>query len=350
MNRLKGQNKTHLQWVDHTKLLACALVVLGHFAQSMVRAGILPDTVAYTLCNSALYTFHVPLFFICSAYLYRRFTVLRTCRDYARHVGKKALALGVPYFTFAGANYALKLLFPAGVNMAEERGPVAYFFLNPPAPFWYLPVLFLFFVLIPPAGKKGSLALIALGLCTYFICGLSAAAVLPGCVRSLLQNLIWFAMGLALANAPADLLRKKPLPLLLGTGFLLLAGITFTLLRGNRALLLLCGLLACGAVLSAMQLWHPGEKLRRALNLCSRDTFPIYLLHTICAAPVRSLLLHFGVQNPVVHIALGLAASFLLPMAAGRIAARVPVFNFFLYPTRYILKKQAAPCAAVGEP
>lgn len=131
---------------------------------------------------------------------------------------------------------------------------------------------------------------------------------------------------------------------------MLLAGITFTLLRGNRALLLLCGLLACGAVLSAMQLWHPGEKLRRALNLCSRDTFPIYLLHTICAAPVRSLLLHFGVQNPVVHIALGLAASFLLPMAAGRIAARVPVFNFFLYPTRYILKKQAAPCAAVGEP
>lgn len=231
MNRLKAQNKTHLQWVDNTKLLACALVVLGHFAQSMVRAGILPDTVAYTLCNSALYTFHVPLFFICSAYLYRRFTVLRTCRDYARHVGKKALALGVPYFTFAGANYALKLLFPAGVNMAEERGPVA-----------------------------------------------------------------------------------------------------------------------CGAVLSAMQLWHPGEKLRRALNLCSRDTFPIYLLHTICAAPVRSLLLHFGVQNPVVHIALGLAASFLLPMAAGRIAARVPVFNFFLYPTRYILKKQAAPCAAVGEP
>ena len=97
-------------------------------------------------------------------------------------------------------------------------------------------MLFLFFVLIPPAGKKGSLALIALGLCTYFICGLSAAAILPGCVRSLLQNLIWFAMGLALANAPADLLRKKPLPLLLGTGFLLLAGITFTLLHGNRAL------------------------------------------------------------------------------------------------------------------
>ena len=139
-----------------------------------------------------------------------------------------------------------------------------------------------------------------------------------------------------------------------GTALAVLLGLCLALgiIKALRPLWrpLLCGLLACGAVLSAMQLWHPGEKLRRALNLCSRDTFPIYLLHTICAAPVRSLLLHFGVQNPVVHIALGLAASFLLPMAAGRIAARVPVFNFFLYPTSYILKKQAAPCAAVGEP
>ncbi len=62
MNGLKVQNKARLQWVDDTKLLACVLVVLGHFAQSMVRAGILPDTAAYTLCNSALYTFHVPVF------------------------------------------------------------------------------------------------------------------------------------------------------------------------------------------------------------------------------------------------------------------------------------------------
>ena len=255
----------------------------------------------------------------------------------------------MPYFTFAGANYALKLLFPAGVNMAEERGPVASLFPNPPAPFWYLPVLFLFFVLIPPAGKKGSLALIALGLCTYFICGLSAAAVLPGCVRSVLQNLIWFAMGLALANAPADLLRKKSLPLLLGAG-IFIAGRNY-LYPAPRQPGAFAAVWTAGLRSGAIRYTTvaPGHKAMPGVNLCSRDTFPIYLLHTICAAPVRSLLLHFGVQNPVMHIALGLAASFLLPMAAGRIAARVPVFNFFCTHPLYS-KKQAAPCAAVGEP
>ena len=349
MNGYAIQNKTYLQWIDDTKLLACVLVVLGHFAQSMVRAKIVPGTAFYTVCNNALYTFHVPLFFICSAYLYRRFTTFHTGRDYARHVGKKALALGVPYFTFAGANYVLKLLFPSGVNITEERNLLTYFFLNPPAPFWYLPVLFLLFVLIPPAGKKGSLALTALGVCTYFVSSLPTLAGLPGSVRSILQNLVWFAIGLVLANTSTDLLHKKSLPILLGAGFFILAGITFTQFSNNQALALLCGLLACGAILSAMLQWHPNKKLRRALALCSRDTFPIYLLHTMCAAPVRSLLLHFGIQNPAVHIVLGLAASFLMPIAIGRIAARVAVFDFFLYPTRYILKKQAAPCAAARE-
>lgn len=206
MNRLEAQNKTHLQWVDHTKLLACVLVVLGHFAQSMVRA----------------------LLYLCRCELCAEAAVPRRSQ-YGRGTGAGGLLFPKP----AGA-------------LLVSTGAVSLFRTD------------------PPAGKKGSLALIALGLCTYFICGLSAAAVLPGCVRSVLQNLIWFAMGLALANAPADLLRKKSLPLLLGAGFLLLAGITFTLLHGNRVLSLLCGLLACGAVLSATQLWHPDTKLCQA--------------------------------------------------------------------------------------
>ena len=130
MNRLKGQNKTYLQWVDNTKLLACALVVLGHFAQSMVRAGILPVTAAYTLCNSALYTFHVPLFFICSAYLYRRFTVLRTCRDYARHVGKKALALGVKLLKVLKANQEIFFKIKPGRNGGIQLASVKSLLLS----------------------------------------------------------------------------------------------------------------------------------------------------------------------------------------------------------------------------
>lgn len=292
MNRLKAQNKTHLQWVDHTKLLACVLVVLGHFAQSMVRA----------------------LLYLCRCELCAEAAVPRRSQ-YGRGTGAGGLLFPKP----AGA-------------LLVSTGAVSLFRTD------------------PPCGQKGQLGSDRPGVMYLFhLRSLSCGCTARLCAQRV-AKLDLVCHGTGTGQCACRFIAQKVAAAAVGRRILLLAGITFTLLHGNRVLSLLCGLLACGAVLSATQLWHPDTKLCQALNLCSRDTFPIYLLHTICAAPVRSLLLHFGVQNPVMHIALGLAASFLLPMAAGRIAARVPVFNFFLYPTRYILKKQAAPCAAVGEP
>ena len=35
--------KTREKWVDDVKVIACILVVLGHFFQSMTKANILPE-------------------------------------------------------------------------------------------------------------------------------------------------------------------------------------------------------------------------------------------------------------------------------------------------------------------
>ena len=48
--------------VDYIKLLACILVVLGHFFQSMMKASILPENGLYNWFNSTIYYFQVPLF------------------------------------------------------------------------------------------------------------------------------------------------------------------------------------------------------------------------------------------------------------------------------------------------
>lgn len=36
--------RTREKWVDDVKVIACILVVVGHFFQSMVKASILPDS------------------------------------------------------------------------------------------------------------------------------------------------------------------------------------------------------------------------------------------------------------------------------------------------------------------
>ena len=39
--------RTREKWVDDVKVIACILVVVGHFFQSMVKASILPDSGLY---------------------------------------------------------------------------------------------------------------------------------------------------------------------------------------------------------------------------------------------------------------------------------------------------------------
>ena len=108
--------KTREKWVDDVKVIACILVVLGHFFQSMTKANILPENDLYKWFNTTIYYFHVPLFFICSGYLYQKYSRVNGFKSWKKNVTKKALALGMPYVTFLTATWVLKTVFSGSVN------------------------------------------------------------------------------------------------------------------------------------------------------------------------------------------------------------------------------------------
>ena len=105
--------KTREKCVDDIKVIACILVVLGHFFQSMTKASIMPENDLYKWFNTTIYYFHVPLFFICSGYLYQKYSKVSDFTNWKKNVTKKALAFGVPYVTFTTATWILKRSFPA---------------------------------------------------------------------------------------------------------------------------------------------------------------------------------------------------------------------------------------------
>ena len=144
-------------WVDNVKVLACILVVLGHFFQSMVKAGIIADNDLYQWFNTTIYYFHVPLFFICSGYLYQKYSRVDSAIGWIRNVSKKALVLGVPYFTFSTITWILKTVFGGSVN-DQIGGLGSTLFLHPTSPYWYLYCLFIIFAVTPTfVSKKTSL-------------------------------------------------------------------------------------------------------------------------------------------------------------------------------------------------
>ena len=140
--------RTRKKWVDDVKVIACILVVLGHFFQSMTKANILPENDLYKWFNMTIYYFHVPLFFICSGYLYQKYSKVNDFTSWKKNVAKKALALGVPYVTFSTATWVLKTVFSDSVNKQADS-LLETLVLNPSAPYWYLYALFFIFLITP---------------------------------------------------------------------------------------------------------------------------------------------------------------------------------------------------------
>lgn len=152
---LKCKPKRYL-WVDNLKMFACLLVVIGHLYMSMMAGGwISENNILYCWPIQTVYTFHVPLFFVCSGFLYQ--ATAPNEWNVKKHIGnikKKALALGVPYVTFSTITLLLKNVFATDVNNAAPPF-LKTLLIEPIAPYWYLYTLFLLFCLIPPVIGKG---------------------------------------------------------------------------------------------------------------------------------------------------------------------------------------------------
>ena len=252
-------------WVDDVKVIACVLVVLGHFFQSMVKSDILSNSDLYEWFNTTIYYFHVPLFFICSGYLYQKYSRVNTFLNWQKNIKKKALALGIPYLTFTTITWILKKLFSESVN--DQIGGLGDTLLfHPTSPYWYLYALFFIFLITPTFSnvKKATIGLL----------------------------------------------------------FAFLAKVVI-LIGGGGQMYMLCQ--------QSFQM-----KFGYCFTFLSKYTMPIFLMHTLFAAPMRSFLLKIGIEHVTLHILLGLGVSFLGPIIATWIMKKSKWLEFFLYPNKFI--------------
>ena len=135
-------------WVDYVKVFACILVVLGHFFQSMVKDRIILEGNFYIWFKITIYYFHVPLFFICSGYLYQKYSKVDSWKSWGQNISKKFITLGIPYFVFTFVTWGLKSLF-ASTSYSEIGGLFDTLFVNPIPPYWFLYILFIIFFMTP---------------------------------------------------------------------------------------------------------------------------------------------------------------------------------------------------------
>ena len=98
------------------------------------------------------------------------------------------------------------------------------------------------------------------------------------------------------------------------------------------------GLLACIAVIMMVAGFE--EKLGKGIDFLAKYTMPIFLMNTLFAAPMRSILMKIGIENAVIHVVLGLGISFAGPIMAAWIMKKTKWLEFFLYPNKLIEKQK----------
>lgn len=325
--------KTREKWVDDVKVIACILVVLGHFFQSMTKANILPENNMYKWFNTTIYYFHVPLFFICSGYLYQKYSKVTSVGSWYRNVAKKVLALGVPYATFTTATWVLKKVFSSSVN-DQIGGLRETLFLHPTAPYWYLYALFFIFLVTP---TFNSVKAAAVGL----VVALAAKGlILTGggygvyAVSTVLSNEIWFVLGMSICVFNVQLKGRRIQGAIYGVLFMILSVVVYKAKISGGVIPFAMGLLACVAVI--LMVVGVERRFGRGMDFLAKYTMPIFLMHTLFAAPMRSVLLKLGIGSSVIHVVLGLGISFVGPIIAAWIMKKTKWLEFFLYPNKFV--------------
>lgn len=331
----KATVRTREKWVDDVKVIACILVVLGHFFQSMTKAKILPESDLYGWFNTTIYYFHVPLFFICSGYLYQKYSKVNSVNSWSKNVTKKALTLGVPYATFTTATWVLKKLFSSSVN--DQIGGLGdTLFLHPTSPYWYLYALFFIFLVTPTFNsvKTAAVGLVVALAAKSLILTWGGNSVYA--VSTVLSNEIWFVLGMSICAFNVQLKDRKVQGMICGVLFIILSIVVYMAKISSSAVSFAMGLLACVAVIMLVAGFE--EKFSKDMDFLAKYTMPIFLMHTLFAASLRSVLIKIGIVNPALHVMLGLVISFAGPIMAAWIMKKTKWLEFFLYPNKIIRK------------
>lgn len=339
---MTAQGKNRIVWIDSMKLFACLLVVVGHLYMSMEAGGwISGDAFYYCFPIQTVYTFHVPLFFVCSGYLYQRKKVEFSVRSHINNIKNKALNLGVPYLVFTLTTLILKTIFSDAVN--NQATPVIRtIFWEPVAPYWYLYALFFIFCVIPRQRNKSNLVLVFLisVIARILYVFIPWPFDFPDIIGKVVGNAIWFSFGMILTDCE---LRNKILnKVIMVICFIIGVLLSLIYYRAN------CDSMSVQFIIAAMFVYAfvclfavmIGDKGENIVPKLSKYFMPVFLIHTIVAAGFRTILLKLGINSLAVHFSAGLLVSIFVPILVYEIARRKWWLLFWIEPSKALKIKR----------
>lgn len=332
-------------WPDLAKGVGIVLVVYGHVARGLMKAGILPAEGWTKLVDSWVYSVHMPLFFFLAGLFFLDSLGRQKPLGF---LGGRVDSLVYPYVIWSLLQGSVEVLMSGQANGVARWDEVLNLAV-PRAHFWFL----------------FDLALISVvGMLVY---GLSRQ---PGWLGAVLLGTLLLHLGVGPAGESAFIFsvffaagvfygtRSAPRPSASGAlqalGLLLLA-LAVQYLAHDRLgwryyergpLGLAVSAVSIAAVVACCQ---QAQGLGRRLGLVQlgQASMVIYLMHVLAGSGLRVLLSRgLGLNDPGLHLLAGCLAGLLLPLLADRLLRRWGIDWHVLPPRALRLQPRLAGAAA----
>lgn len=309
---MSGESHKRSAAIDMAKGIAITLVVYGHALRGLVAAGIVPETVGFTLPDYLIYTFHMPLFFVASGYFYPN----AERHGAARFWTSRIETIAYPYllWSLVQAGIQIALSGSGATNNGMAPGRLMTIFWDPISPFWFLYALFFCFafswLLRPVRTVLPAIAAVSF-LAAYF--------TVQGVVADIFYGLLYFSLGLV-ARERGWLGRLSPAWKATGAwigcfGVLALACYALDVPERLPFPAAVTGIAATLVLCLTIEQRRPFSPVVAVLSALGRYSMGIYVMHILVLGLVRTAMLRIlHIAQPAAIVPIAVLAALVLPM------------------------------------
>lgn len=342
-------------WIDVAKGLGILLVVYGHVARGLMNGGVTMDRTWFTTVDSAIYAFHMPLFFLLSGWFFLGSMTRRGPRDY---LATRVATVLYPYVLWSLLQGGIELLMSRYTSNPLQLSAVLALGWAPRAQFWFLYALFLISVIALLMCWRHPRA----GVAALTVTGALLLAVQqrdwPMPAALVASHLMYFAIGAWLGSRalnPSTVSRLAIAGVLIGACALAALMSQPPVAVAWPKLLKLAGatLGVSAAAWLAIQLATSTRTrpVGATLAALGRASMAIFLAHILVASGVRIVLIKgLGLTSPPIHLIAGLVLGTLLPWALWRAVQGRAGMALFELPKAWRQRLAGSPAARPGRP
>ncbi len=338
--------KKRENWLDIAKGIAIIFVVLGHISTSYVNSGYKENILILKWIYNIAYGFHMPLFFVVAGILAEKSS---SQSSIGKQIWKKVIAYGVPYVAFSVADFVFKSVAGSVTNSNVTITELFQIPIVPIGPLWYLYALMIISVIHILLKRmlcenRGAFKIVLAFVGVLYIVakvlpqieGFKGTLLSQSILMDIPRGYLWYLCGVLWGEAIAA--KAKDIKF----AYVLIPVYAILINLGIGGIFTELFFAAFGIFLTICCSMKLSEN--KTLLCLGKNTLPIYLLHGYFIAAIRVVLTKLSlpmVSGLVPAVVCGILATVLPFLVYSVVIKRVAIFDFWLYPGKYLNKKNS---------